>query len=166
MMHMQKHKSHLINGSPGQAQGRRLMPGFTFMEIMIALMILSIFGSSLFMMQATIFQKVEKPHIAVETLLELDREMINLKVEIDQAIKEKKELKTIKLLRQKQNPDRIIDISITSIKETSSLFKKFGKNVSIVQATTTQGKHVDQWITFLFTPPATEEVAPKKSEVK
>ena len=111
MMHMQKHKSHLITGSPGSCRrsssyggqakpdesttkleaksvGRRLMPGFTFMEIMIALMILSMFGSSLFMMQATIFQKVEKPHIAVENLLEIDREMINLKAEIDQAHKE------------------------------------------------------------------------------
>ncbi|MCX5923129.1 MAG: prepilin-type N-terminal cleavage/methylation domain-containing protein [Candidatus Dependentiae bacterium] len=186
---MQKHKSHLITGSQGSCRrsssyggqakpdesttkleaksvGRRLMSGFTFMEIMIALMILSIFGSSLFMMQVTIFQKVEKPHVAVENLLEIDREMINLKVEIDQAHKEKKELRAIKIHRQKQNPDQTIDISIEAIKETSSLFKKFGKNVSFVQATTAQGKHSDQWITFLFTPPVTEEVEPKKSGTK
>lgn len=189
MKHMQKHKSHLITGSPGSCRRsssyggqakpdesttkleaksveRRLMPGFTFMEIMISLAILSTFGTSLFMMQATIFQKVEKPHITVVNLLELDKEMINLKIEIDQAIKEKKELSAIKLHRQKQDPERAIDISITPIKETSQLFKKFGKNVSIIKAVTTQGKQSDQWFTFLFTPPTVEEAEPKKPEAK
>jgi len=143
----------------------RSKPGFTFIEIMIALMLLSTFGTSLFMMQATIFQKVAKPHSTVANLLELDQEMINLKIQILQTVKAQKELTSVKIHTQKQDPERSIDVVIQPIKETSALFKKFGKNVSVIQATTTREKQKDQWLTFLFTPPKAEE-EPKKAEVK
>ncbi len=155
-----------IEGSATKAKNNLMLPGFTFIEIMIALMLLATFGTSLFMMQATIFQKVSKPHSTVASLLELDQEMINLKMQIVQAFKDQKELTSIKIHTQKHDPERSIDIVIKPIKETSALFKKFGKNVSVVQATTTREKQKNEWFTFLFTPPKVEEAAPKKAEVK
>lgn len=137
--------------------------GFTFIEIIIAIALLTIVGSSLFMMQSTIFQKLEKSHHAVSNLFEIDKEMINLNLALAQALQEKKGIKDVKIHKEKHNPDITIDVVIKSIQESSQLHQKFSKNVFMVQSTVKKDQQQNQWFSFLYIPPKQEETPSAKT---
>jgi len=141
--------------------------GFTFIEIIIALTLLTIVGTSLFMMQSTIFQKLTKAHSSVSNLLEIDKEIIDFKLALAQALQEKKNVADVKIHQEKQNPDIKLDIVIKPIAQSSQLYKNFSKNVFMVQATATRDKQEDQWFSFLYIPPKPEkEEAPSTKSPK
>ncbi|MCX5924299.1 MAG: prepilin-type N-terminal cleavage/methylation domain-containing protein [Candidatus Dependentiae bacterium] len=131
--------------------------GFTFIEIIIALALLTIVGTSLFMMQSTIFQNLTKSHNSVSNLLELDKEMIDFKLAISQAVQEKKSVADVKVHKEKDNPDVKLDIVIKPIAQSSQLYKNFSKNVFMVQASAQRDQQQDQWFSFLYIPPKKEK---------
>ena len=127
-------------------------PGFTFIEVLIALMLLSIAGTSLFMMQTHIFQQTAKTHRFVQHLLLVDQEIVTLMPKIHDAIKQQKNINDIKL--NEPLPENITrQVSITSIKEASSLFKLFKENIHVMTITIQQDKTISSWTGFIRVPP-------------
>ena len=124
--------------------------------MMIALTLLSTFGTSLFLVQSTIFSKLSKTHQALTNMLELDKQLLKFNQDIQFAIQQKKSIDSVSLHHEQKNPDLTVDIKLKQIDPNSKLFKDFGKHVRIVQASITQDKNSDVWWDFVYAPPASE----------
>ncbi len=140
--------------------------GFTFIEIIVALALLSIMGTSLFLMQSTIFQKLTKSHNVVSNLLQIEKEMIDFKLALAQALQEKKSMAEVTIHQEKHNPDMKVDVVVKPIQESSKLYKQFSKNVFMIKAAITKDQQQNQWVSFLYVPPKPEEKEEKTPSAK
>jgi prepilin-type N-terminal cleavage/methylation domain-containing protein len=61
-------------------------PGFSFIEVMIALTLLAIFGSSLFFTQTSLFAKLIKTHTTFINMLETDQQLLKFNQQVQQAL--------------------------------------------------------------------------------
>lgn len=127
--------------------------GFSFIEVMIALTLLSTFGTSLFMVQSNIFQKIAITHASAANIMTIEKELIDFRLLVDQEIAQNKSAKDVKLHVKKNNPDRTIDISLKPFSEKSALFKDFKECVYATHVTITSGTKKETMIYFMFLPP-------------
>lgn len=130
--------------------------GFSFIEMMIALALLSIFGTSLFLVQTNILSKLSKTHTAVTNMFALDEQQIKFHQDIQFALLQKKPFDNIVLHHKNQNHDYTVDIKLKKIDQQSKLFKNFATNIRIMQATVSQDssmmKNSDNWYSFIYEP--------------
>lgn len=142
---------------------KNLRLGFSFIEIMVALTLLGIFGSSLFLVQSNIFSKVSKTHQSLFFNQDILYDIFQLKNKIHQAVLEKKSVDGITIQEDKKNPDRKINIKLLKISEQSEL-KDFSKTIRIVQSSATyDGQRTLNRFSFMYIPELIEE---KKEEAK
>lgn len=126
--------------------------GFSILEVMFALALLMISGTSLFMMQATIFNKVFHAHNKVVAQLYLKKLKDKLHLKIFQLQQQKEPLANIAFQEQVKQPIMNTNIKLQSIPQNSSLFKKFSEHVQIINQTATFDSKKDSYISFVFTP--------------
>ncbi len=132
---------------------KNLKQGSSFIEMMVALTLLAIFGSSIFLVQSNIFTKIFKTHQTALINQDVTQELITLKTKIQQTVLQKKEVDVIALHEVKKNPERKIDLTLQKIPASSSLFKTFEKNIRIVQNTITyENNRKATWFTFTYIP--------------
>ncbi len=142
---------------------KNLKPGFSFIEIMVALTLLGIFGSSLFLVQSNIFSKVSKTHQALFFNQDSVYDIFQLKNKIHQAVLQKQSVNTLTIQEDKKNPDRKIHIKLLNISDQSEV-KDFSKHVRIVQSSATyDGTRTLNWFSFMYIPELVQE---KKEEAK
>lgn len=132
---------------------KNLNHGFSFIEMMVALTLLAIFGSSIFLVQTDIFSKIFKTHQVSNVNQDVLQELIQLKNKIQQNIIQKKEIDNLAIHETKQNPERKIDLVLQKIPESSLLYSTFSKNIRIVKSTITYvNNHSVTWYTFMYIP--------------
>ena len=131
---------------------KNLNSGFSFIEIMAALTLLSIFGTSIFLVQNSIFSKAYKTHQLLLFSQNFSYNLLELKNKIDKAILNKESIDTIKIHTDKKNPDRTVDIKTLAISNESEL-NKFSKNLRIVQNSTTfDNQSTITWFNLIYIP--------------
>jgi len=138
---------HFKNHNPS------ILPGFAFIEIIIAIILLAIFGSSLFMTQARIFSTVARAHNKVVQTLQSTAMLPEFILKKMDTVKEKKPLESIILHKEIKYPPIIIDEKIKKIPEKSELFKDFGNYLQLVDQTIDYDDKKSHMIRFIFTPP-------------
>ncbi len=127
--------------------------GFSFVEMMIALTLLAIFGSSLFMMQSNLLTRLFKTHINIVNLFEMDKQMLQFNQKLQDDLAEKKPIETINMHKDNQKPEYILDVKIKPIGQNSALFKNFDKKIGIIQTIIQQDKKISTWHTFAYIVP-------------
>lgn len=146
---------------------KNLKYGFSFIEIMIALALLGIFGSSIFLVQNNIFSKIFKTHQSLFFNQDIIYDSIQLKNKIHLAVLEKQSVDSITIQESRKNPDRKMTIKLLPISSDSEL-KSFSKNLRIVQSSATYNdQRTIQWFNFIYIPKLTkeEEKSPKAKTV-
>lgn len=131
-------------------------PGFSFIENMVAITLLAIFGTSLFLTQTSLFDKLLKTHTTIINLLETDQQLLKFHQQIQEALQQKKSPESVTLHHENKNPHYVTDIHVKRFSNNSKFFKNFEKTVGLVQATITQDNKSEQWWSFMYL------VAPKK----
>jgi hypothetical protein len=63
-----------------------------------------------------------------------------------------------------KNPAYTIDIKIKPLEQNSKLFKDFGKNIGLVQATIVQDNKPEIWWNFIYTATPKEDEEAKKAK--
>ena len=147
---MPKHSS----GKSRNSKDSRLVE--QFIEMMVALTLLSIFGTSLFLVQTNIFSKLSKTHTTVVNMFALDEQLLKFNQDVQFALQQKKPLDNITLHQQHKNPDYTVDIKLKKFDQNSKLFKDFGTNIRLMQATISQdsptSQNPDVWYSFIYEP--------------
>lgn len=128
-------------------------PGFSFIEIMIAIMLLAIFGTSLFMTQTKILSTVSKTHNKVMNSLFFATSKSDLITKKLDAKKQNKSFETITITKEISYPQLTVQTLVKKIPEKSDLFKDFGHDVMLVNQTIIRDDKKNSVISFLFTPP-------------
>ena len=124
--------------------------GFSFIETMIAITLLSIFGSSIFLVQTNLFSKILKTHLLVQDSFDIDHEILNFHLKIQQALLKKESPESVKYETTKTYPDRKITFTCKPIDQKSSLYKNFSNNVYIIQATIFHSQTTTKWHSFFY----------------
>lgn len=121
---------------------KHLKPGMSFIEIVAAMAILAIFGSSLFFMQAFLFERITMSQRILTAKLRMQTELIAYRIEILKELFAFKGPVTESLKEKTKNfeyPDMVVTIKAKSdFKETK--FKDF-KDLYII---TTRAQHEDR----------------------
>lgn len=128
-------------------------PGFSFIEIMIAIMLLAIFGTSLFMTQTKILSTISKTHNKVINAFQYAASIPELITKKIDTKKQNKSFDTITINKQIKYPQMSIQTSVKKIPEKSELFKDFKNSLMLVNQTITRDDKKNLMISFLFTPP-------------
>lgn len=131
-------------------------PGFSFIELMIAITLLSIFGTTLFMIQATVFSKTSRAHNKVVTMLELNKLRSSFELEKFNLQQQKQSINSMSINKELANPPLNIKLRIKQLPENSALFKDFSKNIRLIDQEVTIDTIKDHLIIFVFTPPIQE----------
>ena len=124
--------------------------GFLFIEMMVALTLLATFGSSLFLVQTNVLEKLFKTHTTITKMFELDKQWLQFTQNMQFALSQKKPIESIQLHHTNKNPDYVVDIKMKNIAQSSKLFKNFGKYAALVQASITQDNRSDTWWSFAY----------------
>lgn len=137
--------------------------GFAFIELMIAIAILAIFGTSLFMTQARIFSTVTKAHKKFIYSLKLQETLPELTLKKITLLQQKKSLDQLSLKKDFPPSPLTVSISLKKISEKSSLPKNLEANLQLIDQSILEDEKIkDQMISFLYIPPVPkqEEKAP------
>lgn len=141
-MHLKNHKTNIS--------------GFSFIEIMVAITLLAIFGTSLFLTQTSLLKKLLSAHTSVINLLETDQQLLKFHQQVQQALQQKKSPESVSLHHENKNPLYVTDIKVKHFSNNSKFFKDFEKTVGLVQASITQDNKSQDWSNFIYL------VAPKE----
>jgi len=136
---------------------KNLKPGFSFIEIMIAMIIFAIFGTSLFQVQAFIFSNTAKAHNKTMYLLKSSQVMAEFQLQKFNTLKENKSIDTLVIQQKFQDPETSISLTVKSIPEKSSLFKDFAHAAKIIEQLTTIDNKQDKMISFTYSPPKAKD---------
>lgn len=131
--------------------------GFSVIEVMFALVLLSIAGTSLFMMQSTIFNQTSKSHNKVIGQLYINQLYEELLLKVFQKQQQKQSPKNISLKKTVKQPMLETTLTLKNIPEKSSLFKPFAEHVQIIQQVITSENKEYNSIRFIFFPDVTDE---------
>lgn len=129
-------------------------PGFTLLEVMFALALLSIFGTSLFMMQSTIFSKVSKAHNRITGLINLEALKVNFDLKYFNAQQSNQPVTS--LSDSKDFGSMKATLNLKPIPEKSMLHAPFARYIKILDHTATFDTRQEKFIAFMFIPPAEE----------
>lgn len=135
---------------------KNLNPGFTIIESMFALTLLTIFGTSLFMLQTNILFKTTLAHYKVIRTLNLHKLKRTFDTQIFKKTQNNESIDNVHVEMKLKAPDTELSIKTKKIPEQSKLHKKFEKNLYIVHHTAKIDNKKDDFITLLFAP-STEE---------
>jgi len=136
---------------------KNLKSGFSFIEIMVALALLGIFGSSLFLVQSNMFSKVLKTHQSLFFNQDIMYDFVQLKNKVHQAVLQKQSVDTITIQENKKNPDRKVTLKLIKISDQSEL-KDFAKNVRIVESSCIyDNNRTIESFNFLYIPETVEK---------
>lgn len=149
-----------------QIQGQQVQDGFLFIEMMVALTLLATFGSSLFVVQTNVLQKLFKTHTTITKMFELDKQLLQFTQDMQFALSQKKTIDSIKLHHENKSPAYVVDINMKNIAQTSKLFKNFGKDIALVQATIKEDNRSDSWWHFAYIKTADTKDDTQKSSAK
>ncbi len=145
---------------------KNLKSGFSFIEIMVALTLLGIFGSSLFLVQSNMLLKVSKTHFNLSFMQDAAYDIFQLKNKIQQAVLLKNSVDSITIHEDKKNPHRKINLKLFKISDQSEL-KDFSKNVRIVQNSVTyDNNRIMNWFSLVYIPELIEESKAKPEQAK
>lgn len=97
-------------------------------------------------------------------MFETDKQLLKFNQQIEQARQEKKQLDTVLLHHENKNPSYVIDIKLKKFEQNSKLFKDFGKNVALVQATIVQENKPETWWSFIYTATPKKDEEPKQAK--
>lgn len=139
-------------------------PGFSFIEIMIAIMLLAIFGSSLFITQTKMLSTVSKTHSKIINTLQWAAMIPDFIIEKVNAEKQKKPFETISVNKKILYPEMTAQVSVSKIPENSDLFKKIGNYLVFANFTITRDDNTNHMINFLFNPPVEKAQEPLANE--
>ena len=134
-------------------------PGFAAVEVMISILLLATFGTSLFMTQAQIFAKVAHTHRKVMSTILSATIFQEFAEKISNAKKQKKPFDEIAIHKEIKYPDATINLIVKKIPEKSELFKDFSECLQLVDQTITINDKQNRMVTFLFAPPPPKEAA-------
>lgn len=134
--------------------------GFSFIEMMVALAMLAIFGTSIMIVQTSLFEKLIKGHTKLLNMFVIDQYIVQFNEQVQQALQDKTSVETIALHHDNKNPEYTVDIKINPVATESALAKKFGSNIGITQITVKNNEITDTWYTLISTKSNTE---PKKN---
>ncbi|MBI2353320.1 hypothetical protein HYV11_03725 [Candidatus Dependentiae bacterium] len=139
--------------------------GFAFIEVMIAVMLLALFGTQLFFSQSTIFSKITKMHAKIMTVLRLQSILPEINIQKLNLLKQKKSLQELSLKKDFSYPSQTIVFNIKKISDKSELFKKFNKTLRMVEQTVTEYDLVkEKAISFLYVPLVVTEESAKETK--
>ena len=128
---------------------KNLKSGFSFIEIIISLLLLSIFGTTLFMSQASINAAVYKTHQKIINILEIDKLHPELKLKLFEQKNKDMSNQSIEI-NKTSNDGRAFDIKVLPISEDSSL-KSFSQHLKIVRESSEKDGKIDSFSTIIFT---------------
>jgi prepilin-type N-terminal cleavage/methylation domain-containing protein len=140
--------------------------GFSFLEMMVALALLAIFGSSIFLVQTNLFDKLRRTHETIINTLALDQYVLQFQQKTLIALSEQQKAESITLQHDHHDPDYTVDIKFKPIAQESKLFKRCNGNVSWVQATVTQDKNPQLWSLLMYTKPDEKKEAAKDTKAQ
>lgn len=131
-------------------------PGFSFIEIMIAIVLFAIFGTSLFKIQTSIFSNTAKAHNQSIKILESLKILPEFDLKLFNNARQEKSNQYISVQKQITQPIISLSIQTKSIPEQSTLFKDFHKFVQIIDQTTIYEKKETKIISFITNIPKDE----------
>ena len=131
--------------------------GFAFLEIMIAITLLAIFGTSLFMTQANIFKNISRTHRKVMDCILRPTIWPDFIIKKIEAQKEKKDLNLITIDKEIKAFATTLQLKIKKIPEKSVLYQDFGDYLQVVDQTIMKDDKKNHMISFLFNPPPAQE---------
>lgn len=123
--------------------------GFSFIEMMMAIALLSIVGTSLFLVQSGLFTRLQKAHESVSHMLLLQKTMTEFHETVAQVLKNKQNLFAVKLNKENKNPDFSIAVTIKQPKGSIKVLDKATENIGVINATITDHKKTDIWYSFV-----------------
>ena len=85
--------------------------GFMYIEVMFALALLGIFGSSLFISQSFLFKKILRAHISTQAGIKMDTLISEYKIKIKQAELADKPINVASISKEYDKPDMGIVVS-------------------------------------------------------
>ena len=124
---------------------------------MFALALLTISGTSLFMMQATIFHNVFQAHSKFIGALYKKKLQQDLSLKLFQLQQQKEVPANLSLKTKAQHSPITTTLSLQKISDKSALFKKFSETVYVAQQSTIFDSKQDKALEFIFIPPYNEE---------
>lgn len=130
-------------------------PGFIFIEIIVAIALLAVFGTNLFISQAQIFSNINKTHRKVLDVMLSSSIIPDFIKQLSDTKKEQKPIDSIVINKDIQSAQ--IHIEIKKIMDKSELFENFENYIQIVEQTIIYDNKKNKMISFLFTPPQTKE---------
>ena len=100
--------------------------GFMFLEVMFALVLLGIFGSSLFMSQSFLLQKIMKSHAAMQASLKMHTLVLEYTSKVKQAELGEQPITVPTISKKYDNPEMDITVSgaYVTLPEAQSTEKK------------------------------------------
>jgi type II secretory pathway pseudopilin PulG len=90
---------------------KRHSSGFAYLEIMFALILLGIFGSSLFMSQSFLLQKIMKSHVSMQAALQTNTLMLEYASKVKQAELGQQPITIPAISKKYDNPEMEIAVS-------------------------------------------------------
>ena len=126
--------------------------GFSFLELMIAITLLSIFGTTIFMLQSNIVEKTYRTHITSTIQRYIDTIEPDFMLKKMQHLHQKLPLDSIVITKNITNPAIDITLRVKEIPEQSSLHKDFGKYIRIVDQELTTNTSKKNIVSFTFAP--------------
>lgn len=139
--------SYLIRGSSNKIVHNQ--SGFLLIEIMASIALLAIFGTSLFLTQATIAKNTYKTHQAFQAGNSYQQYLEKFNISLMQALAQNKPFENLQLQETHSNPDYTIQISLKLLPQSSQLFTAFGKDNYRVEIKVTQQDVEYAWHTFI-----------------
>lgn len=136
---------------------KSLNPGFSFIEIMIAMILFAIFGTSLFQIQTYIFSNTAKAHNKTLPIIKSSLMLSEFELKKFNANKEKQPIDKITIQKQFQQPDLAVTLTVNAIHEKSALFKDFAHAAKQVQQKINFDNKQEKVVTFTFDPPLPQE---------
>ena len=143
-----------------------LFSGFAYIEIMVTVALLAVFGTNLFVTQAHIFSNIRRTHrtLLSDNISTLDLPEFFLK--IINLTKDKKPIESIELNKEYQQYNASLKITLNKLSEKSAFLKNFKDIVQIIDKTVQFDQKQYSFKTFLFTPPPPKEDEAKDKEQK
>lgn len=140
--------------------------GFAFIEIMVAIALLAVFGTSLFMTQGQLFANVAKTHRKVIETMLTSITSPDFLCKLVNAKKEKKSADTITVDKKIEYPAAHIHLEVKKIPQKSPLFEPFKDCLQLIEQTMFLDDKKSRIVTFLFNPPIPKKNEPTKTTAR
>ena len=94
--------------------------GFMYIEVMFAIALLGIFGSTLFIAESSLFQKLLRSHVAMFSTMNMENMILEYKMKLQQSEFSQSGQKVQPMSKTYQNPYMVISVSGSYVIPTES----------------------------------------------